>query len=197
MLPGLNFFVLLFTLALADTYRVQFNVKNLNDKSSDSFILEIHPDWCPLGAARFKELVAQEFFGGVRFFRTVKSFVSQFGIHGNPEVAALWKDKTILDDDVKESNKRGYITFATSGKDSRTTQMFINLQDNTNLDGMGFSPFGVVVEGLSVVDKIYDGYGEKPNQGQIQSEGNTYLKKNFPRLSYIESVQILEDKTDL
>jgi len=166
----------------------------LDDKSSGFFILEVHPDWAPLGEARFKELLNQSFFNGIRFFRTVNNFVTQFGIHADPQVAATWKDNRIDDDPVIESNQRGYISFATSGKNSRTTQMFINLQSNTQLDGMGFSPFGKVVEGMEVVEKIYNGYGEKPNQGLIQTEGNKYLKKNFPNLSYIEGTTILEEE---
>ena len=164
-----------------------------------SFKVEVHPEWAPLGAARFAELVATpNFFDGVRFFRTIAGFMSQFGIPGKPAVAAAWKDKKIADDPVVESNTRGMLSFATSGKDSRTTQMFINLVDNKNLDGMGFSPFGKVVEGMETVDALYSGYGEGgagdgsdgrgPSQGRVQEEGNKYLKRVFPKLSYIESV---------
>ena len=161
---------------------------NLEGKK-DSFIVEVHPEWAPLGAARFQELVAADFFPGVRFFRTIKGFMSQFGISGKPEVSKAWKDKKINDDpSVGESNQRGYLSFATSGKDSRTTQIFINLVDNKNLDSMGFTPFARVVgEGMSVVDQLYAGYGEGgngdgldgrgPSQGRLQEEGNRYLKK--------------------
>lgn len=109
-----------------------------------------------------------------------------------PEMAAVWKEKTMTDDPVLQSNTRGSISFATSGENSRTTQMFINFVDNTNLDSMGFSPFGRVVKGMEVVDQIYSGYGETPNQGLIQSEGNKYLKKQFGKLSYIENVKFIE-----
>jgi len=122
--------------------------------------------------------------------------MAQFGIHANPKVAAEWKAKTMQDDPVKESNKRGFVSFATSGKDSRTTQMFINFGDNTNLDGMDFSPFAQVVKGMDdTVDKLYKGYGEGapsgqgPEQGRVQSEGNRYLKRSFPNLSYIVSAR--------
>ena len=114
-------------------------------------------------------------------------------------MASVWSEKKLQDDEVVELNRRGYISFATSGKDSRTTQMFINLVDNTNLDLMGFSPFGKVVEGMDIVDRIYSGYGEGapsgkgPDQGRIQSRGNKYLKKYFPKLSYVRSVKLLEN----
>uniref|UniRef100_A0A7S2DKL8 peptidylprolyl isomerase n=1 Tax=Octactis speculum TaxID=3111310 RepID=A0A7S2DKL8_9STRA len=119
----------------------------------------------------------------------------QWGIPGKPSIAAEWRDKKIKDDPVVKSNERGTITFATSGTDSRTTQVFINFVDNTNLDGMGFSPFGKVVKGMDVVDAIYAGHGETPNQGRIQAEGNRYLKKTFPKLSYITHAAIV-DKTE-
>ena len=121
----------------------------------------------------------------------------QWGIPGTPAVAAKWKEDKILDDPVTQSNKRGTITFATSGKNSRTTQVFINFVDNANLDGMGFAPFGKVIKGMDVVDAIHAGYGEKPNQGQIQAAGNTYLKKQFPNLSYINSAVLVEDSEGL
>eukprot|EP01013_Petalomonas_cantuscygni_P023101 TRINITY_DN44490_c0_g1_i1.p1 TRINITY_DN44490_c0_g1~~TRINITY_DN44490_c0_g1_i1.p1 ORF type:complete len:234 (-),score=43.63 TRINITY_DN44490_c0_g1_i1:313-954(-) len=175
-------------------YLVDFSVKLAPGKEG-TFTIEVHPEWAPLGAARFKELIDADFFKNVRFFRAIKGFMAQFGIHGNPGVAAKWRDNKISDDPVKESNKRGYLSFATSGKDSRTTQMFINFGDNTNLDGMGFSPFARVISGMDVVDELYTGYGEGgsgdgtdgrgPSQGRLQSEGNKYLKKVFPKLSYI------------
>merc|ERR1719197_591670 len=113
--------------------------------------------------------------------------MAQFGIHGKPSKAAEWRTKTLTDDPVIESNKRGYISFATSGPNSRTTQMFINFADNANLDGMGFSPFAEVTSGMDVVDKINQEYGEAPDQGRIQAEGNGYLSKDFPDLSFVKS----------
>ena len=179
-----------------DVVPVDFEVQ-LSNGVSGSFTIEVHPEWAPLGAERFLELVdTPGFWKGVRFFRVIEGFMAQFGIAAKPDVAAVWKTKTLKDDPVIKSNNRGYISFATSGKDSRTTQMFINLVDNSNLDGMGFAPFGQVVgTGMEdVVDKIYSKYGEGapsgkgPEQGRIQSEGNKYLKKQFPNLSYIKSV---------
>jgi len=169
---------------------------NIAPGQTGKIVLEIHPEWAPLGAARFEEMIDQNFFKATRFFRVIDGFMAQFGIHANPKVAAEWKAKTMQDDPVKESNKRGFVSFATSGKDSRTTQMFINFGDNTNLDGMDFSPFAQVVKGMDdTVDKLYKGYGEGapsgqgPEQGRVQSEGNRYLKRSFPNLSYIVSAR--------
>jgi peptidyl-prolyl cis-trans isomerase A (cyclophilin A) len=186
--------------ALAAPWRVQFTVATLDGEPGPShegtFTMEVHDEWAPLGAARFKELVQEDFFAGVRFFRVIDGFMAQFGIHGNPEIAAKWKEKKLIDDPVKESNKRGYVSFATSGKDTRTTQMFINFGDNSRLDSMGFSPFAKVVEGMEVVDRIFK-IGEKPNQGMIQSQGNKYLKKEFPRLTYIKSAKLVDGDKEL
>merc|ERR1712083_814236 len=182
------------------TFRVKVDVENLDGKTGDdhkgSFVMEVHPDWAPLGAARFRELVDADFFKAVRFFRVIEGFMAQFGISGKPSLAASWKEKKLQDDPVKESNKRGFVSFATSGKNSRTTQMFINFADNSNLDSMDFAPFAKVVEGMEVVDRIYK-IGEKPNQGTIQSEGNTYLKKNFPQLTYISGTTVLSAEGEL
>jgi peptidyl-prolyl cis-trans isomerase A (cyclophilin A) len=187
------------------TVKVEFEVQ-IGTGKSGVFVVEVHPEWAPLGAARFLELVddGDKFWKGVRFFRVIDGFMAQFGIPGKPELAAEWRDKTLKDDPVIESNQRGYISFATSGKDSRTTQMFINLVDNKNLDGMGFTPFAKVVgDGMYVVDQIYSGYGEGhpggngPDQSRIQSEGNKYLKRQFPSLSYVKSVKRVEATEEL
>mmetsp|Transcript_32313 Transcript_32313/g.47152 ORF Transcript_32313/g.47152 Transcript_32313/m.47152 type:complete len:202 (+) Transcript_32313:13-618(+) len=176
------------------TFLVKFEVDKLDGKDGETgfFIMEVHPEWAPLGAARMKELVDQSFFSEIRFFRVIQNFMAQFGISGDPAVAGKWRNMKLVDDPVKESNKQGYVSFATSGKNSRTTQMFINFRDNSNLDGMGFSPFAYVVKGMDVVDRIYK-IGERPNQGQIQTEGNAYLNKEFPELTYIKSAKIVTD----
>jgi len=166
------------------------------DTSVGTFVIEVHRDWAPLGADRFYNLVKNGFFNDVRFFRVIPNFMAQFGIHGTPAVAAAWRQAQIKDDPVKQSNKRGYVTFATAGPNTRTTQLFINFGDNAALDKQGFAPFGRVASGMDVVDKIHNGYGEGaprgkgPEQGRAQSEGNAYLTKEFPKLDYIKSATI-------
>lgn len=167
------------------------------ETSQGDFVVEVHPDWAPNGAARFKELVEAKHFDDCRFFRVIEGFMVQFGIHGDPAVAAQWKNKTIKDDKVTQSNTRGMMTFATAGPNTRTSQMFINFGDNKFLDSQGFSPFAKVIGGMDVVDKLYNGYGEGapsgrgPSQGRIQSEGNTYLKASFPKLDFIKTATIV------
>ena len=155
-------------------------------------VLEITRAWAPLGADRFYNLVRAGFFTNVAFFRVVPRFMVQFGISPRPEVAKAWENAQFLDDAVKQSNKRGRITFAKTGlPNSRTTQLFINFVDNAFLDSMGFAPVGEVVEGMENVDKIYAGYGETPDQGRLQSDGKAYSDKNFPMLDKILSASIL------
>jgi peptidyl-prolyl cis-trans isomerase A (cyclophilin A) len=175
-----------------DTFKV--NV----DTSKGAFVIEVTRAWAPNGADRFYNLVKNGFFDQVRFFRVIRGFMAQFGIHGDPAIAAAWRGARIPDDPVKQSNKKGYITFATAGPGTRTTQLFINLADNGNLDGQGFAPFGRVVSGMKVVEKLYDGYGEGapngrgPEQGRAQREGNAYLEQAFPKLDYIKTATIAE-----
>ena len=166
------------------------------DCSCGSFVVEIEESWAPLGAARFMELVEAKFFDNIRFFRVVtqpRPFIIQFGINGDPKVAAQWRDNCIQDDPVNTSNATGTLVFATSGPNSRTSQLFINLGDNSFLDGQGFSPIGKVVEGMEIVTAINDEYGETPDQGRIQYEGNAFLEANFPNLDYIKSISVVED----
>jgi peptidyl-prolyl cis-trans isomerase A (cyclophilin A) len=166
------------------TFRVRF------ETSRGPFTVEVRRAWAPRGADRFHQLVQSGYYDNNRFFRVVPGFVVQFGMHADPAVNAAWDKLPIQDDSVAQSNKRGSITFATSGPDTRTTQLFINLVDNPQLDGMGFSPFGTVVEGMGVVDSIYAGYGESPQQDQIAARGNAYLEQDFPQLDFIRTARL-------
>jgi peptidyl-prolyl cis-trans isomerase A (cyclophilin A) len=173
------------------TYNVQF------DTSAGAFVVKVTRAWAPHGADRFYNLVKNGFYDDARFFRVIEGFMVQFGIHADPAVSALWRGAQIPPDPVKQSNKRGYITYAMGASpNTRTTQVFINFADNSNLDKMGFAPFGEVVSGMDVVDKIYSDYGEGaprgkgPEQGRIQMEGNAYLTKAFPKLDYIKKASV-------
>jgi peptidyl-prolyl cis-trans isomerase A (cyclophilin A) len=184
-------------------FRVEFIVSTSTEEAveNDRIVFEITPTWAPLGAKRFKELVSAGYFDGARFFRAIKHFMAQFGIAKDPATTKLWQSKRFLDDARIESNKRGTISFATSGPNSRSTQLFINFVDNSFLDSEGFSPIGRIVEGLSVLDKINTEYGEGgrgdgsdgkgPSQGRANNEGNAYLQKFFPRLSYIVTARVI------
>ena len=178
-----------------DTFKAEF------DTTKGKFTVEVTRALSPNGADRFYNLVRSGYFKDLAFFRVIPGFMCQFGIPGDPAVAAKWRQANITDDPVKGSNTRGAITFATAGPGTRTTQLFINFADNANLDGMGFSPFGKVSEGMDVVDKINGEYGEGapggrgPNQGRVQQEGNAYLKKSFPNLDYIKTATILPAAT--
>jgi peptidyl-prolyl cis-trans isomerase A (cyclophilin A) len=177
----------------ADAYQVKL------ETSQGDVVIEVHPEWAPQGAERFRELVEAGFYDGCRFFRVIDGFMAQTGINGDPEVNAKWREKTIPDDPVTASNTRGHVTFATGGPDSRTTQFFINYGDNSRLDPDGFAPFGKVVEGMDVVDKFYSGYGDGPpygrgpSQDRINAQGNAYLEDQFPRLDYIKTATIVGD----
>jgi peptidyl-prolyl cis-trans isomerase A (cyclophilin A) len=170
-----------------DKYRVKL------ETSEGDVIIEVTRAWAPRGSDRFYTLVKNHFYDGCRFFRVVPRFMAQIGINGDPRVTTEWQNSNIPDDPVKESNLREYVTFATSGKDSRTTQFFINFRDNSRLDRDGFSPFGRVVEGMDHVDSLYDGYGESPNQGEITRSGNQYLAEKFPQVDYIIKATIVSE----
>lgn len=169
-----------------ESYRVIF------ETTKGNFVVEVTRELAPLGADRFYNLVKNGFYDEAKFFRVVPGFVVQFGIPADPRVAAAWRTQTIEDDPVKGTNEKGTITFATAGPNSRTTQVFINFADNSRLDRMGFAPFGKVVEGMDVVENINAEYGERPNQGMIQAQGNAYLEREFPNLDAIKSAKIAE-----
>jgi peptidyl-prolyl cis-trans isomerase A (cyclophilin A) len=166
------------------TFKVKF------DSSAGPFVVEVTRAWAPNAADHFYNLVKNGFYDEARFFRVVPGFMVQFGINADPAVQAKFRN-TIKDDPVKESNKRGYVTFAqTAAPNSRSTQIFINYKDNAFLDSQRFAPFGRVTSGMEAVDKINSEAGEKPNQGAIQSQGNVYLKKEFPKLDYVKKATI-------
>lgn len=166
-------------------YKVNF------DTSRGTFVVQVHRDWAPLAADRFYNLVKNGFYDDVRFFRVVPNFMVQFGMHGNPAITRAWSTTSLKDEPTKQTNKRGYITFARTGApNSRGTQVFINYKDNGFLDKQGFAPFGEVIQGLDIVEKINSMYGEKPDQGQITSTGNAYLNKEFPKLDFIKAATI-------
>lgn len=167
------------------------------ETSKGAFVVQVTRAWAPNGADRFYNLVKNGYFDNVRFFRAISGFMVQFGINGDPALNAKWRVARIQDDKVSQSNTRGMITFATSGPNARTTQVFINFADNSNLDSMGFAPFGKIVSGMDVVDKLYTGYGEGapngrgPDQNRIQSEGNAYLNQGFPKLDHVTKATIV------
>jgi peptidyl-prolyl cis-trans isomerase A (cyclophilin A) len=166
-----------------DVFKVKF------DTSKGPFVVEVHREWAPKGADRFYELVNDNFFSQARFFRVVPNFVIQFGLAADPKLSKKW-DVPIDDDPVLRTNRAGAVVFATAGRNTRTSQIFINLRSNMMLDNQGFAPFGQVVEGMEVVEKLYSGYGEQPDQEQITRRGNAYLTDQFPRLDYIRTASI-------
>src|SRR5689334_358131 len=172
------------------TYKARF------DTTKGVFVVEVTRAWAPRGADRFYNLVKNGFYDNARFFRVISGFMVQFGINGDPGIMARWRAAQISDDPVSQSNTRGLITFATAGPNTRTSQVFINFGDNSQLDRMGFAPFGRVASGMNVVDSIDAEYGEGaprgrgPDQSRVQNEGNAYLAKDFPRMDYIKKATI-------
>jgi cyclophilin family peptidyl-prolyl cis-trans isomerase len=175
-----------------ERFRVRF------ETTKGPFVIEVTRAWAPRGADRFYNLVRLGFYDDIAFFRVIDNFMVQFGINGDPAVNRVWQKAQIQDDPVSQSNKRGMVTYATAGRDTRTTQLFINFKDNAGLDGQGFAPFGRVVEGLPVVDSLYSGYGEGapsgmgPEQGRAQEQGNAYLKGSFPKLDFVKTARLVK-----
>ena len=169
--------------------------------SKGDFIIEAHREWALRGVDRFFNLVRSGFFDDSRFFRVRAGFIAQFGIAGDATVATQWKNKTIADDPVRQSNARGLVSYAMTGPDARTTQLFINLGDNSRLDRDGFAPIGRVIEGMEIVDQLYSGYGEDAGGGmrggkqdKLFAEGNRYLDRDFPKLDKILKAVIWNPK---
>ena len=176
-------------------YRVRFNT------TKGPFVVEVHRDWAPLGADRFYELIHENYYNGAAVYRVLKGFIAQFGINKNPVVTRRWSNMSIPDDPVTQHNVRGTLTFAMAGPSSRTTEVFINLVNNSaKLDKQGFAPVGKVVDGMtSTVDKLYSGYGEiipaggeGPDPGEIASQGNQYLEIHYPRIDYIKTAELVD-----
>jgi peptidyl-prolyl cis-trans isomerase A (cyclophilin A) len=173
-----------------EAYKVRFAT------TKGDFVVSVTRSWAPLGADRFYTLVTSGFYDGARFFRVLPGFVVQFGIAGDPVVSAKWHNANLRDDPVTQTNRRGTITYATGGPNTRTTQVFINLADNARLDSDGFSPFGDVTQGMDVVGQLYSGYGEGeprgagPSQDRAEAEGNVYFERGFPKLDYIKKATI-------
>jgi peptidyl-prolyl cis-trans isomerase A (cyclophilin A) len=168
------------------------------ETSKGPFVVEVHRDWAPNGVDRLYQLVQSGYYDNCRFFRVIPGFMAQFGMNGTPSVNAEWDSRTIPDDPVKQSNVRGMVTFAqTAAPNSRSTQLFINFGDNSQLDASRFAPIGRVTEGMEVVDRLYGGYGEGtprgngPDQGSIAAQGNAYLERDFPKLDYIRTATIV------
>jgi peptidyl-prolyl cis-trans isomerase A (cyclophilin A) len=187
---------LLVPYAMTEQAPATFKAKFTTTKGD--FVVEVTRAWAPLGADRFYNLVKNHFYDGEAFFRVLPGFVAQFGLSPRPDVSRVWASASIKDDPATQSNLAGSLTFATAGRDTRTTQVFINLANNQFLDGMGFAPFGKVVEGMDVVRKLYTGYGDSPprgngpDQGRITNEGKAYLDKSFPLLDSIKAAVIVE-----
>lgn len=169
------------------------------ETTKGTFVLAIEREWAPRGADRFYNLARAGFFDDSRFSRVVPRFIAQFGIPGDPAVGAVWQNRTFLDDSVTHSNVRGTIAFAMTGPNTRTTQLYISLVDNTRLDGQGFSPIGRVVEGMAVVDSLYSGYGESSGggvragkQAPVFSGGAAYLDREYPKLDRLVRITIID-----
>lgn len=163
-----------------------------------TFVIEIHRDWAPIGADRFYHLVQTGFFNDSRLYRIRAGFIAQFGIAGKAEIAQIWRYQKMMDDPVLASNKKGFVAFAMTGVDERTTQVFINLEDNVRLDTQGFAPFGKVIKGFETIQSFYSGYGESSGGGmrtnrqdQMFEQGNQWLDENFPQLDRIKKARIV------
>src|SRR5260370_11328604 len=176
-----------------ETFQVKFAT------TRGDFVVTVNRAWAPNGADRFYNLVIHHFFDNASFFRVHPGFIVQFGISAYPPVSAAWTTATIKDDPVRASNKMNSVTFATAGPNTRTTQLFINLVDNSRLDKDGFAPFGKVTEGINVVEMLYEGYGEipamggpGPEPGDIERLGKAYIDKSFPKLDSIKSTTLIE-----
>ena len=160
------------------------------------FVVTVHRTWANQGADRLYNLAKNQFFDGMKIFRVVPNFVVQFGISPYPQVSKAWADATIPDDIVTNHNTRGTVSFAAAGPNTRTTQIFVNLGDNRNLDNGGFEPVGSVTSGMTVLDELYSGYGDEttPHQPEMENEGNAYLEKAYPKLDEIKTAVVSNEE---
>jgi peptidyl-prolyl cis-trans isomerase A (cyclophilin A) len=168
-------------------YRARF------ETSQGPFVIEVHREWAPLGADRFYNLVKNGFYDGTRFFRVLDGFMVQWGLNGDPAIQRPWQLANLRDEPVTQSNTRGVVSFTKeSSPHSRYTMVFINYKDNSNLDADGFAPFGRVISGMEIVDKLYSGYGRAnvPDQRRIVREGNAYLAAEYPKLDFVKTATI-------
>jgi peptidyl-prolyl cis-trans isomerase A (cyclophilin A) len=182
-----------FTGTAPPVFRVRF------ETSEGAFVVDVYRNWAPLGADRFYNLVVGGFFDDSRVYRVVDGFVAQFGLHRDPYVNQAWKTEFLVDDPVARENTRGRVTFAKGGRHTRTTELFINLRDNPQLDGEGFAPIGEVVEGMDVVDRFHAAYGDGPPRGEgpyqamVEARGNGYLDEEFPDLTRIVQASLVDE----
>ena len=176
-----------------DSFRVEFTT------SKGKFVVKVYRAWAPNGVDRFYYLAQNHFYDGERFFRAMPGFVVQFGLHGDPRVNDVWENMRIPDDSVAQSNQKGMLTYATGGPNTRTTQLFVNLNDNRRLDRMGFSPIGRVISGMEIVEILYNGYGDGPPRGKgpdqdkIRTQGDAYLKQDFPLLDHVIRTKVIKN----
>jgi peptidyl-prolyl cis-trans isomerase A (cyclophilin A) len=183
-------------LVAPDSFRVAF------ETSRGRFEAMAHRAWAPNGVDRFYDLVRRRYYDDARFFRVVPGFVAQFGLSGDPRVSQAWRTRSIPDEPVRQSNRRGRIAFARGARNTRTVQLFVNLRDNARLDtlnGFGFPPIAEVVSRMNVVDSLYSGYGEGaprgsgPVQDSIRAHGNEYLRRAFPQLDFIQRARVVRE----
>ncbi len=174
--------------SITDVYQVKFVT------SKGEFIIEVHPEWAPIGATHFHKLVEAKYYDGCYFFRVIDNFMAQTGINGDPQVNAKWSGQNLEDEAGSQFNKRGYVTFGKGQMpNSRSTHFFVNYQHSQHLDGNGFPPFGKVISGMDVVQEFYSGYDtEDISQEAFSAQGNDYIKKNFPKLDFIKTARIIE-----
>jgi len=170
-----------------DQFRARF------DTSQGVFVIAVEREWAPLAADRFYNLVKNGFYNDSRFFRVLSGFMAQFGLHADPSVQAAWRTANLKDEPAKKSNTRGFVSFTReSSPNSSYTMIFLNYKDNSYLDADGFAPFGEVVSGMDVADRLYSGYGRQnvPDQRRILRDGNAYLQAEYPMLDFVKTATI-------